>query len=1063
MADVVGSAEVEIRANAAKLGADIQKQVVPALNSSKKAADGLGKSVDEADKSAERLSKTAKKIGVALGGAAVAGFFKNATFAASDLNETLNVTGLVFGEAQDQAVAFAEASAGAIGQSKTAALEAQNSVGGLLKNLGFAAEETTKWSQDLTVLAADIGSAFNVESADAIAAIGSGLRGETEPLRRFNVFLSQEAIAAEAVSKGFAVAGQELDKYAKAQAALSLITQQTSIVSGDFGNTLGESLPNQLKVLKAEFEDTVAEIGQNFLPTALELVVAIREDALPAFQRIATVIGVTFSQSLSTAVPLLKAGAQALEGFAAILERIPQPILNLSTNMLVFNRLTGTFAAGAAAGAKSLTKLSTSLAEGANAWPAASGAAAGLSRSLGGLATALPAIGAVAAIGFTAFGLWQEGQKEAAKSTEDLTEAIIADTKAINENAEAAAIASFFETRRGSEEFLQTLQDLNVQLGAGESAWSVYTDAVQGNEDAQRRIFEALESTGGSIEGLTTFAKSDILADALKVEPGDIENLETSSDFLDLIQSQLGEVDIDEDALGRGAWAGLRSEAQPFAEEFLPILKALVSDTDKFGEAGEIASLRIVTGVADVGTAIKAIPPLGDALGFNVPEGFTTAIAALDELDQSFEELIEDASTFATLLGRIRGEKIDVPLAIGEARVALRDFNEELTAIRKGDEDTKGIPITFDLSDIEEGGGFEQFASLTDVVGDTLAPLEAMVEQNAPLDELRQTFTDLTTGLFLAGEEAGFTRNEFAPLLEAAGGFRSFEGFSAAIELEGAEVFTEQVNDANEGVTGFEEQTPETLRKTLVLQDAQDTIDGFDAAARAQTGFEMLPEEVIKAMAVIGANDTESAFADNVEIYQEWLGLDDESFKELIAIDNASTPARNANAAVDGFQAQPNDSVTLTVNAETSAVDRALTAIQSIISATLKPINVILDIFANLPGSSLTEGADGGIFTRATPMLIGEAGAEVLIPLTNPQRALELSQASGLLDVLATGRPAAQVTSEGSQGTTALLSRTAAPTSVTSGITNHIYGVDARQVVSEMEAREQVALRRMRR
>src|SRR5690606_26949429 len=45
--------------------------------------------------------------------------------------------------------------------------------------------------------------------------------------------------------------------------------------------------------------------------------------------------------------------------------------------------------------------------------------------------------------------------------------------------------------------------------------------------------------------------------------------------------------------------------------------------------------------------------------------------------------------------------------------------------------------------------------------------------------------------------------------------------------------------------------------------------------------------------------------------------------------------------------------------------------------------------------------ANGGIVTRPTPALIGEAGKEVVIPLTRPGRAADLAQQSGLIDLLA--------------------------------------------------------------
>jgi TP901 family phage tail tape measure protein len=46
--------------------------------------------------------------------------------------------------------------------------------------------------------------------------------------------------------------------------------------------------------------------------------------------------------------------------------------------------------------------------------------------------------------------------------------------------------------------------------------------------------------------------------------------------------------------------------------------------------------------------------------------------------------------------------------------------------------------------------------------------------------------------------------------------------------------------------------------------------------------------------------------------------------------------------------------------------------------------------------------AGGGIFDKATTIGVGEAGREVVIPLTNPTRALQLAKASGLFSVLNT-------------------------------------------------------------
>lgn len=67
------------------------------------------------------------------------------------------------------------------------------------------------------------------------------------------------------------------------------------------------------------------------------------------------------------------------------------------------------------------------------------------------------------------------------------------------------------------------------------------------------------------------------------------------------------------------------------------------------------------------------------------------------------------------------------------------------------------------------------------------------------------------------------------------------------------------------------------------------------------------------------------------------------------------------------------------------------------------PMDVFTDIVPGL--------AHGGIFDKATPAIIGEAGREVVIPLTKPARALELAMASGLFDVLGRASRAPVITS----------------------------------------------------
>lgn len=92
-----------------------------------------------------------------------------------------------------------------------------------------------------------------------------------------------------------------------------------------------------------------------------------------------------------------------------------------------------------------------------------------------------------------------------------------------------------------------------------------------------------------------------------------------------------------------------------------------------------------------------------------------------------------------------------------------------------------------------------------------------------------------------------------------------------------------------------------------------------------------------------------------------------------------------------------------------SITDRGLRIVgtfKSMMSAARKLASAIYDI-PSLP-SGLSGGlfnffADGGIVNRATAAIIGEAGPEVVLPLSQPRRARELAMQSGLMDVLMSG------------------------------------------------------------
>jgi len=280
----------------------------------KKAADEVG---DTSDKAGKKSGAAWTAVGTAIGSLAADGLTRAAEMAkdfavdsfraASDLKESVNVTQLTFGKYAPKMEAFYKSAAGNLGVSETAAREATATIGGLLQNMGLGQKATVGWSEKLLGLASDMGSAFNTDPVEAIDAISAGLRGESEPLRKYNVMLSDAALKQEAMSMGLYKGKGQLDNSAKAQAALSLITKQTARVQGDFANT-STGAANAARIQAAKVEDLKAKFANSLLPAQEAWLGFMNDKALPGLA--------AFADQLQGGVKWVQENGGAITGLA---------------------------------------------------------------------------------------------------------------------------------------------------------------------------------------------------------------------------------------------------------------------------------------------------------------------------------------------------------------------------------------------------------------------------------------------------------------------------------------------------------------------------------------------------------------------------------------------------------------------------------------------------------------------------------------------------------------------------------------------------------------------------
>ena len=232
-------------------------------------------------RSLANVAKASAAIGVAVG----AGAFK-AVQSASDLAEATAATEQIFGDAADAVLKFSETAATAFGQSKQEALEGAQIFGTFGKAAGLAGDDLSGFTTGLLGLASDIASFRNASPEEVIQAIGAGLRGEAEPLRRFGVLLDDATLKAEALALGIYSGNKPLTQQQKILAAEAVIYKQTADAQGDFART-SDGLANSQRILAARFSNVIATLGEKLLPVALTVSNFFLDKVIPTIESLA--------------------------------------------------------------------------------------------------------------------------------------------------------------------------------------------------------------------------------------------------------------------------------------------------------------------------------------------------------------------------------------------------------------------------------------------------------------------------------------------------------------------------------------------------------------------------------------------------------------------------------------------------------------------------------------------------------------------------------------------------------------------------------------------------------
>lgn len=226
-----------------------------------KSTSGIERGIGKATHSFRKMKLLAKTL---LSVTAIVSFGKSCIDLGSDLTEVQNVVDVTFTNMSDKVNAFAQNAITSLGLSETAAKRYTSTMGAMLKSMEFAQKDVYDMSTQLTGLAADMASFYNIDAATSFTKIRSGIGGEIEPLRQLGINMSVANMEAFALSQGITKTYNNMSQKEQTLLRYNYLMKVTADVHGDFARTNG-NWANQVRVLTENFNAFRASIGAGLI------------------------------------------------------------------------------------------------------------------------------------------------------------------------------------------------------------------------------------------------------------------------------------------------------------------------------------------------------------------------------------------------------------------------------------------------------------------------------------------------------------------------------------------------------------------------------------------------------------------------------------------------------------------------------------------------------------------------------------------------------------------------------------------------------------------------------
>lgn len=188
---------------------------------------------------------------------------KQAIDTASDMEEVQNVVDTAFGKMSASAEKFAK-KAGIFNLSELQAKQTASTYMAMAKSMGLAEDEASKMSIATAALTGDMSSFFNVSQEVSSTALKSVFTGESEPLKRFGVVMTEATLSAYAMEKGLKKSYKTMTDAEKVTLRYSYVMEKLNYVQGDAEKT-ADSWANKTRKVSERLKSILGIFGSGLI------------------------------------------------------------------------------------------------------------------------------------------------------------------------------------------------------------------------------------------------------------------------------------------------------------------------------------------------------------------------------------------------------------------------------------------------------------------------------------------------------------------------------------------------------------------------------------------------------------------------------------------------------------------------------------------------------------------------------------------------------------------------------------------------------------------------------